>query len=173
MCHLSCPCHPVAHHDIQNAGVLDILSIYLHGDDPKDSMLLEHRSARNRQGAEVDFVESVNSGNKIFSFKCKWKEKTGVPVSFKTAYPGAHFECIAVENKEANVDTQKANPAEFALAVAMKGFDELTTTHRHNLCLSGQPFCIYPPKHPLCILRRFCQILCALAMNLSAILHSL
>jgi len=53
---------------------------------------------RNRQGAEVDFVESINSGKEIFAFECKWKEKTGVPVSFKTAYPGAHFECITAEN---------------------------------------------------------------------------
>ncbi len=53
---------------------------------------------RNRQGSEVDFVESINPSKEIFAYECKRKEKTTVPVSFKTAYPHAHFECITTEN---------------------------------------------------------------------------
>jgi predicted AAA+ superfamily ATPase len=53
---------------------------------------------RNRQGAEVDFVESLHSGSEIFSYECKWKEKTSAPISFKTTYPHAHFESIHTEN---------------------------------------------------------------------------
>lgn len=53
---------------------------------------------RNRQGSEVDFVESINPGKEIFAYECKWKEKTAVPVSFKTAYPRARFECITAGN---------------------------------------------------------------------------
>ena len=53
---------------------------------------------RNRQGSEVDFVESMHSGKEIFAYESKWKEKAAAPISFKTAYPNAHFECITTEN---------------------------------------------------------------------------
>jgi uncharacterized protein len=53
---------------------------------------------RNRQGSEIDFVESINSGKEIFAFECKWREKTSLPNSFKTAYPNASFECITTGN---------------------------------------------------------------------------
>ncbi|MBI5413589.1 ATP-binding protein [Candidatus Peregrinibacteria bacterium] len=67
---------------------------------------------RNRQGSEVDFVESTggpqgyleksvsdsSSVTEIFAYECKWKEKNSAPVSFKTSYPHAHFECITTEN---------------------------------------------------------------------------
>ena len=53
---------------------------------------------RNRQGSEVDFVESLHSGKEVFAYECKWKETRTIPVSFKTAYPHAHFECITSEN---------------------------------------------------------------------------
>ena len=53
---------------------------------------------RNRQGAEVDFVESLNSGKEILAFECKWKEKSIMPISFKTLYPTARFECISVKS---------------------------------------------------------------------------
>lgn len=53
---------------------------------------------RNRQGSEVDFVESINLNEKIFAYECKWKEKTSAPVSFKTSYPNSHFECITTKN---------------------------------------------------------------------------
>lgn len=53
---------------------------------------------RNRQGSEVDFVESLHSSKEIFAYECKWKEKITMPISFKTAYPNARFECITIEN---------------------------------------------------------------------------
>lgn len=55
---------------------------------------------RNRQGTEIDFIESIptSSGRKILAYECKWKEKTAIPISFKTAYPQALFECITTEN---------------------------------------------------------------------------
>ena len=49
---------------------------------------------RNRQGAEVDFIEKMTSGDQIYAYECKWKEKVSAPVSFVTAYPNAHFKCI-------------------------------------------------------------------------------
>ena len=65
---------------------------------------------RNRQGSEVDFVESINSNKEIFAYECKWKVKIAEPVSFKTFYPQSHFECITTQNiishfvKETKVD---------------------------------------------------------------------
>ncbi len=53
---------------------------------------------RNRQGSEIDFVESTGAGKEISAYECKWKEITSVPLSFATAYPQAHFECITTEN---------------------------------------------------------------------------
>jgi predicted AAA+ superfamily ATPase len=53
---------------------------------------------RNRQGSEIDFIESTSSDNKISAYECKWKEKVTMPVSFRSAYPKAHFECITSEN---------------------------------------------------------------------------
>lgn len=60
--------------------------------------LSDIRFWRNRQGSEVDFVESINSNKDIFAYECKWKGKTAVPVSFKTTYPNARFECITTES---------------------------------------------------------------------------
>lgn len=53
---------------------------------------------RNRQGSEVDFVESTHSGKQIFAYECKWQEKVTAPISFKTAYPKASFECATTKN---------------------------------------------------------------------------
>ncbi|OGH65005.1 MAG: hypothetical protein A2821_00830 [Candidatus Magasanikbacteria bacterium RIFCSPHIGHO2_01_FULL_41_23] len=53
---------------------------------------------RNRQGGEVDFVESLSGGKDIFAYECKWKEMANAPISFKTVYPNAHFECITIES---------------------------------------------------------------------------
>ncbi|MSR67792.1 ATP-binding protein [Candidatus Peribacteria bacterium] len=49
---------------------------------------------RNRQGSEVDFVESTHAGSEIAAYECKWKEKASAPLSFKTLYPQAHFQCV-------------------------------------------------------------------------------
>ena len=49
---------------------------------------------RNRQGAEIDFVEKITSGGQIWAYECKWKDKNSAPLSFRTAYPNTRFECI-------------------------------------------------------------------------------
>lgn len=53
---------------------------------------------RNRQTSEIDFVEVTEGNKEIFAYECKWKEIATAPISFKTAYPRAHFECITSEN---------------------------------------------------------------------------
>lgn len=53
---------------------------------------------RNRQGAEVDFVESMNSGKEIFAYECKWKESVAMPISFKNLYSHANFTSIITAN---------------------------------------------------------------------------
>lgn len=53
---------------------------------------------RNRQGSEVDFVELIHSNKGIFAYECKWKDKASIPISFKSSYPNAIFECITIEN---------------------------------------------------------------------------
>lgn len=53
---------------------------------------------RNRQGSEVDFVETSDSGKQIFAYECKWKEKVAASLSFKNTYPKAGFECATTEN---------------------------------------------------------------------------
>ena len=53
---------------------------------------------RNRQGSEVDFVESVNANKDIFAYECKWKEAAATPAAFKTAYPQASSEGITTQN---------------------------------------------------------------------------
>ncbi len=53
---------------------------------------------RNRQGSEVDFVESVNSGKEIIAYECKWKESVGMPISFKNVYSDSSFTCITTAN---------------------------------------------------------------------------
>ncbi len=53
---------------------------------------------RNRQGSEIDFIESMHSDKEVFAYECKWKENVAAPSSFKTTYPNAHFECITTEN---------------------------------------------------------------------------
>ncbi len=53
---------------------------------------------RSRQGAGIDFAESLGAGKEIFAYECKWKEKITTPLSFKIAYPHARFECITTEN---------------------------------------------------------------------------
>ncbi|MEK7528329.1 MAG: ATP-binding protein [Patescibacteria group bacterium] len=57
---------------------------------------------RNRQGSEIDFVESMQK--EILGYECKWKETVTVPLSFRTAYPQAHFECITTENIVSHFD---------------------------------------------------------------------
>ncbi|MDP1688936.1 MAG: ATP-binding protein [bacterium] len=67
---------------------------------------------RNRQGAEIDFVESIHSGKEIFAYECKWKETTTAPSSFKTAYPNARFECITTQNIVANFAKGRGSSAQ-------------------------------------------------------------
>ena len=51
---------------------------------------------RTRAGVEIDVIEK--KGVEIFAYECKWKEKIAAPISFKTTYPDAHFECITTAN---------------------------------------------------------------------------
>lgn len=51
---------------------------------------------RTRTGAEIDVVEK--NGIEIFAYECKWKKAVTAPISFKAAYPGAHFKCITTKN---------------------------------------------------------------------------
>jgi len=51
---------------------------------------------RTRAGIEIDVIEK--KGPKIFAYECKWQDKIAVPISFQTAYPEAHFECINTGN---------------------------------------------------------------------------
>ena len=51
---------------------------------------------RTRAGIEIDVIEK--SGINISAYECKWKEKVTAPISFKKAYPHAHFESITTEN---------------------------------------------------------------------------
>lgn len=51
---------------------------------------------RTRAGVEIDVIEK--NGPEIFAYECKWQGETAVPISFKTAYPNAHFECVTTEN---------------------------------------------------------------------------
>ncbi len=53
---------------------------------------------RNRQGAEVDFVESLQSGKEIFAFECKWKDTVSAPAQFSKTYPKATFQTVNAEN---------------------------------------------------------------------------
>lgn len=53
---------------------------------------------RSRQASEIDFVETNNANKEVFAYECKWKEKVTAPISFKTAYPHAHFDCITSKN---------------------------------------------------------------------------
>lgn len=53
---------------------------------------------RNRQGSEIDFIESSNAGKEICAYECKWKKSVTAPKSFQTAYPDAYFQCITTEN---------------------------------------------------------------------------
>ncbi len=51
---------------------------------------------RTRAGVEIDVIEK--NGPEIYAYECKWREEVPVPISFKTTYPAAHFECITTEN---------------------------------------------------------------------------
>ncbi|MEK9166889.1 MAG: ATP-binding protein [Patescibacteria group bacterium] len=53
---------------------------------------------RNRNGAEIDFIESVNGGKEIFAYECKWKDEISEPGAFKNSYPAATFKCITTQN---------------------------------------------------------------------------
>jgi len=61
---------------------------------------------RTRAGVEMDVIEK--NGIEIFAYECKWKETATAPVSFKTAYPNAHFECITTQNIVANFSSKQA-----------------------------------------------------------------
>ena len=52
---------------------------------------------RNRQGGEVDFVESSHQGREMEAFECKWKNQVSAPSAFATNYPNAHFTCVTFE----------------------------------------------------------------------------
>ncbi|MFA5997385.1 MAG: ATP-binding protein [Candidatus Paceibacterota bacterium] len=49
---------------------------------------------RNRQGAEVDFVENKSSSGKLEAFECKWKDGVSAPLSFSALYPQATFSVV-------------------------------------------------------------------------------
>lgn len=53
---------------------------------------------RNRNGSEIDFIESIDSGKKIIAYECKWKDTISEPLSFKNSYPNAEFKCITTNN---------------------------------------------------------------------------
>lgn len=53
---------------------------------------------RNRNGSEIDFIESINDGKEIFAYECKWKDEISEPLSFKNSYPNAIFKCITSKN---------------------------------------------------------------------------
>lgn len=53
---------------------------------------------RNRQGSEIDFVESMPANKELCAYECKWKNKVTAPLSFKSTYPNALFTCITAEN---------------------------------------------------------------------------
>lgn len=53
---------------------------------------------RNRQGSEIDFVETMHSSKELCAYECKWKDQVSIPFSFKSAYPNAVFTCVTTEN---------------------------------------------------------------------------
>lgn len=53
---------------------------------------------RNRQGAEVDFVENTPTMNEILAYECKWKTDAPMSRAFKNMYPKAHWTAVTVEN---------------------------------------------------------------------------
>ena len=53
---------------------------------------------RNRQGAEIDFVEHAVSPESLHAFECKWKDGATAPASFRMLYPRANFTTITSEN---------------------------------------------------------------------------
>ncbi len=64
---------------------------------------------RTRAGLEIDVIEK--NGIDISAYECKWKEKTTVPIPFKTAYPKAHFKYITTENIVAHFVKKVMTPA--------------------------------------------------------------
>lgn len=53
---------------------------------------------RNRQGAEVDFVENTTTMNEVVAYECKWKTNAKMPASFKNIYPEAKWESITIDS---------------------------------------------------------------------------
>ena len=53
---------------------------------------------RNRQGSEIDLVESSNANKTIAAYECKWKESASMPAPFKNSYPQATFASITTLN---------------------------------------------------------------------------
>lgn len=57
---------------------------------------------RNRQGSEVDFVESKRNGSgdvkEIVAYECKWKDSSKMPLAFEHLYPAAHFQAVTAQN---------------------------------------------------------------------------
>ena len=53
---------------------------------------------RNRQGSEVDFIESTPTNDQIFAYECKWKEEVRQPLAFKNMYPKAIYKSINSNN---------------------------------------------------------------------------
>lgn len=51
---------------------------------------------RNRQGGEIDFVES--EGEKVFAYECKWSDGASVPSLFAKMYQNASFKYINIDN---------------------------------------------------------------------------
>ncbi|MBI3458683.1 DUF4143 domain-containing protein, partial [Candidatus Azambacteria bacterium] len=53
---------------------------------------------RTRSGTEIDFIECNPTYTEIKAYECKWKDKSSVPISFKTLYPQASFTSVTKEN---------------------------------------------------------------------------
>lgn len=53
---------------------------------------------RNRQGAEVDFVENTPTMSEVMAYECKWKASAKMPPSFRNLYPKAQWASITVNN---------------------------------------------------------------------------
>ena len=53
---------------------------------------------RDRQGAEIDFIECDASGQNIKAIECKWNTPVSINTSFANSYPEATFQCITKNN---------------------------------------------------------------------------
>ena len=56
----------------------------------------ELRFWRNRQGAEVDFVENTITMSEITAYECKWKTDAKIPLAFRKMYSQAQWKSITM-----------------------------------------------------------------------------